>query len=284
MNSEKLSTELGTDGALGSGSSSAITSSSIAGSRGHLEGCDTTEWSSARWVGKLNQADVLLITDGTGAGHTSWDGDFDGVVLVDVLGTLDDTQVDEGSHHEGALLGCGDVTPSAWYLSSDLCFSTLRECTGSSWVDDGGVWSSSVSGDDVDGSAEFTSIAANLRKSFTRHGHDTLHVSHGVGTSLGLSETISSGILAVEDSGVDLSLLVGSGTRDDGTLDTKTSGVSTHVTRQDCDLAMGGNEWDDSGDDDSITHICCWGWLVGFLKFIEELKIYKDCIKRDTSQ
>lgn len=225
---KNLSTELGTDGSLG-GSCGSITGSSGRLSSSHLESGDTTERTSARWVSKLDQADILLTTDGSSAGHACWHGDGDGVVLVDVLGTLDDTHVDERSHDEGTLLGCGDVTPGTWYLSSNLGLGTLGKGTGTSWVDDGRVWSSSISGDDVDSSTELTSVG-NLRKGGTGSSHDSSHVSHGVGTSLCLSKTIGSGVLAVEDSGVDLSLLVGSGTRDDATLDTETSGVSSHVT------------------------------------------------------
>ena len=56
------------------------------------------------------------------------------------------------------------------------------------------------------------------------------HVGHCVGTGLGLSESVSCGGLGVEDGGVDFGLLVGSGTWNDGTLDTETSGVSTGIT------------------------------------------------------
>lgn len=194
-----------------------------------MEHNDATEWSSARWVGTLGRADILLSGDGTGAGHTGWHGDLDGVVLVDVLGTLDNAQVDERSHHEGTLLWCSDVTLGSRNLGDNLGLSTLGEGTSTSWVNDAGVWSSSISSDDVEGTTKRSPVG-NLRKRRTRHRHDVGHVSHGVRTSLGLSETIGSSVLAVEDSGIDLSLLVGSGTRDDGTLDTKTGGVSSRIT------------------------------------------------------
>jgi len=60
--------------------------------------------------------------------------------------------------------------------------------------------------------------------------HDSGHAGDGVGASLGLSETISGGGLAVEDSGVDLSDGVLSWTWDNTTLDTKSSSVSTGIT------------------------------------------------------
>jgi hypothetical protein len=59
--------------------------------------------------------------------------------------------------------------------------------------------------------------------------HDLGHVSHGIGAGLGLSESVRCGGLGVEDGGVDLGLLVGSGTWDDGTLNTETRGVSTGI-------------------------------------------------------
>ena len=62
------------------------------------------------------------------------------------------------------------------------------------------------------------------------HGHDGGHVGHGVGAGLGLSESVRGCGFGLEDGGVDFGLLVGSGTWDDGTLDTETSGVSTGIT------------------------------------------------------
>jgi hypothetical protein len=61
-------------------------------------------------------------------------------------------------------------------------------------------------------------------------GHDVGHASEGVGAGLGLSESVRCGGLGGEDGGVDFGHLVGSGTWDDGTLDTETSGVSTGIT------------------------------------------------------
>jgi hypothetical protein len=69
-----------------------------------------------------------------------------------------------------------------------------------------------------------------LGKGAAGHGHDRGHVSECVGTSLGLSESVRCGGLGVEDGCVDFGLLVGSGTWDNGTLDTETSGVSTGIT------------------------------------------------------
>jgi hypothetical protein len=69
-----------------------------------------------------------------------------------------------------------------------------------------------------------------LREGGAGLSHDGGHAGEGVGASLGLSETISGGLLAVEDGGIDFGLLVGSGTWDDTTLDTETSCVSTGIT------------------------------------------------------
>jgi hypothetical protein len=88
---------------------------------------------------------------------------------------------------------------------------------------------SSICGDDVDGAGE-GSTWGDLGKGGSGGSHDGGHVSHGVGSSLGLSETIGGGILGRKDGGVDFGLLVGSGTWDDGTLNTETSGVSTCIT------------------------------------------------------
>jgi hypothetical protein len=80
----------------------------------------------------------------------------------------------------------------------------------------------------VDSSGESSSLG-NLGKGRARLGHDGAHALEGVGTSLGLSETISGSSLGVEDSGVNLGDLVGSWAWDDTSLNTKTSGVSTSI-------------------------------------------------------
>jgi hypothetical protein len=61
-------------------------------------------------------------------------------------------------------------------------------------------------------------------------GHDGAHAGEGVGAGLSLSETVGCGLFGVEDGGVDFGLLVGSGTWDDSSLDTESSGVSTGIT------------------------------------------------------
>jgi hypothetical protein len=69
-----------------------------------------------------------------------------------------------------------------------------------------------------------------LSEGVARLSHDGIHAGESVGASLGLSKSVRGSSLALEDGGVDFSLLVGSRTWDDSTLDTKTSGVSTGVT------------------------------------------------------
>jgi hypothetical protein len=81
----------------------------------------------------------------------------------------------------------------------------------------------------VEGSGEGSSLG-DLGKGGTGLGHNGAHASQGVGTSLGLSETISGSSLGVEDSGVNLSDLVGSWAWDDTSLDTKSGGVSASIT------------------------------------------------------
>jgi hypothetical protein len=192
-----------------------------------------------------------LSANGTAAGLASWHGDSDRVILVDVGGTLDDAHADECAHVEGSLLWGSNITLGTWYLLGDDGLGSGGESTGSGGVNNGGVWASTICGNDVDGSGERSTLSA-LRKGGARCSLDVLvsmnginlcqiddayhngsHVSEGVRSSLGLSEPISGSVLAVEDSGVDLGLLVGSGTWDDTTLDTETSGVSTGITSLD---------------------------------------------------
>jgi hypothetical protein len=121
-------------------------------SASHLHGHDSTEWASVGWVDNLDEADTRLATDGTSAGSAGWDGSSEGVVLVDVGGTLNYTQVDESASNQGALLGSSNVTLGTWDLLGDCELGTGGEGTGTSGVKDGSVWTSSVSGDDVHGS------------------------------------------------------------------------------------------------------------------------------------
>ncbi len=103
------------------------------------------------------------------------------------------------------------------------------EGTGSCGVDDGGVWASSVSGDDVNCAGD-GATAGDLGQGAARLCNDGAHAGESVGAGLGLSESVGGGGLGVEDGGVDFGLLVGSGTWDDTTLDTETRGVSTGIT------------------------------------------------------
>jgi len=194
-----------------------------------LHSNDTTEWASVGWVDDLDEADTGLACNGSRAGGAGWNSNLDGVVLVDVGSTLDDTHVDEHAGNEAALLGGGDVAFGAWNLLSDFELSAGGEGTGSSGVADGSVRTGSVSGDDVDGSGE-GAAGGSLGKGAAGLGHDGAHAREGVSASLGLSESIGCGSLGGEDGGVDFGLLVGSGTWDDASLDTETSGVSTSIT------------------------------------------------------
>lgn len=132
-----LCAELGTDelalGGWGSGGGGT-------GSWGHLHHHDTSEWSGARWVGNLDGADTGLSSDSSSAGGASWDGDGNGVVLVDVGCALDDTSGDQHAGHETALLGGSDVTLGTWYLGGHLSLGSGGESTSSGGVNDGGVW------------------------------------------------------------------------------------------------------------------------------------------------
>lgn len=109
-------------------------------------------------------------------------------------------------------------------------FGAGGESPGSSGVDDGGVWAGAVSGDDVHSARDGAAAGGDLRKGGAGLGHDGAHAGEGVGACLGLSETVGRGFLRVEDGGVNFGLLVVSGTWDDASLDTESSGVSTGVT------------------------------------------------------
>jgi hypothetical protein len=130
---------------------------------------------------------------------------------------------------DGALLGGGDVAVLAWNLGGHLELLAGGESTSSGGVDDGGVWAGSVSGDDVK-SAGDGATWGDLGNGAAGLSYNSGHAGEGVGASLGLSESVRGSGLGVEDGGVDFGLLVGSGTWDDGTLDTESSGVSTSIT------------------------------------------------------
>ncbi len=93
-----------------------------------------------------------MACDSTSARGASRHGGSEWVVFVDVGGTLDNAQVDEHPGHEAPLLGGSDVALGTWDLLCDGHLVAGGEGTGSGGVDDGGVWASSVSCDDVDGS------------------------------------------------------------------------------------------------------------------------------------
>jgi hypothetical protein len=170
-----------------------------------------------------------LASNCSSAAHASGHSGGEWVVLVDVGGTLHETHADKHAGYESALLGCSNVAPSTRNLLSDGHLSTSRERSSAGRIADSSVWASSVSSDDVDGSGDRSSVR-DLRKSRAGLSHDGGHAGESVGTGLGLSETISGGLFAVENSGVDLSDLVGSWTWDDTSLNTKTSCVSTSIT------------------------------------------------------
>jgi hypothetical protein len=87
-----------------------------------------------------------LAADGTGAGGAGWDGGREGVVFVDVGGTLHETHLDKGAGDEAALLRGGNVALGSWHLLGDGCLCAGGEGTRSGGVNDGGVWSGDVSG------------------------------------------------------------------------------------------------------------------------------------------
>jgi hypothetical protein len=178
------------------------------------------------------------------------------------------------------LLGGGNVTVLAWDLLGDGELGTGREGTSAGGVENSGVWASSVSGDDVHGSGD-GSTWADLSQGGSGLGHDRGHAGESVGASLGLSEAVGHGVLACEDGGIDFGLLVGTGTWDDSSLDTETSGVSTSITSliclldvlkwkgmvektyHDCDLAMGGDQRRcyKSKDEELGEHVEGWGFV-----------------------
>lgn len=117
----------------------------------------TSEWTSVRWVDELDHADVGLTGHGSCAGGSSWDGDLEWVVLVDVGGTLHDTDALE-STGPSTLLGLLDVTLGTWYLGHDL-HGLPWSVTGTGSVDHGLVWTSSVGGNNVHGTRDGSSVS-----------------------------------------------------------------------------------------------------------------------------
>ena len=134
------------------------------GTTGHLNSDDTTEWTSTGWVDDLDKADIRLASNGTTAAHASGHGGREWVVLVDIGSTLHETHADKHAGHETALLGGGDITPGTWDLLGDGHLGTGGESSSSGRIADGGVWASSVSGDDVDSSGDGSSVG-DLRES-----------------------------------------------------------------------------------------------------------------------
>lgn len=241
--------------------------SSSARSRGRggtslLDGDAATEGASVAGVDELDNASVGLAGNVTRAGGASGNVDLEGVVLVDVGGTLHDANSLEGTSPE-ALLGLLDVTLGARHLGLDIHGGP--GVTGTVGVDHGLVWAGTVGGDDVQGAGDGAAVGGDLGESGAGLDHGGLGASLNVVVALSVGAAASVGSIALEDGGVGLRDLVLAGAGDHSSLDTEGGTVATGITGCDSDLAVGGNEGGgcESEDEELGEHFDGWWWWCG---------------------
>jgi len=207
-----------------------------------LYGRDATEGTGVGGVGNLDETDVSLVPDGTLAVHSRGQVDLDGVVLVDIGGSLHQAQLDQATGDDAALGGGGDVASGAGNLLDHLGLDALAKGACSGGIDNGRVWTGTISGDNVDGTREATA-GGDLREGVTGLAHGIRNHGQGVSTlTSGLAKTIRGNVPAVEDRGVELRGRILSGGAHDRSLDTEGSTVPAGVTHHDRDLSMGRNK------------------------------------------
>lgn len=163
----------------GSGGTSCGRSGSCTG-LDHLDGDAAAEGTGVAGVDELDQAGVGLAGHGTRAGGASGHVDLEGVVLVDVGGTLHDADGLQGAG-PGALLGLLDLALGA----GNLCLN-LHLCPGLAsavGVEHGLVWAGAVGGDDVQ-SAGDGAAGGDLGESVSGESHGGLGAGLDVVVSL----------------------------------------------------------------------------------------------------
>jgi hypothetical protein len=227
-----------------------------------LDGDAATEGTGIAGVDQLDKAGVGLASDGAGALGTSGDFGLEGVVLVDVGGTLHDADRLQ-SASPSTLLGLLDVALGARDLSRDR---HLGPCGASAvGVDHSGVWTSAVGRDNVHGAGDGAALGRDLRKHGAGLGHGLLGASLDVVVTGTLGAATAVGGVSLEDGGVRLSDLVLARAGDDTALDAESSAVAASVTSGDSDLAVGEDDRGgcESNEEDLGEHLdCCCGWFV----------------------
>lgn len=242
------------------------------GGTSHLDGNDTTKGASSVLVGNLDQADVALAGDGSSAGGAGGDAEGDVEVLVDVGGTLgDQAGALEDAADDGALAsnGVGAVTLVTGNVGGVGQGGTGSELASGASVEHGLDGTAAIGGHDVEGGVDGV---GDLGKSGAGLDHGLGDICNSVVAVVGgLTETVGGDLGALEDSGVDLGLGVGAGTRNDGALNTNGGTVATGVTDDCGDLSVSSDERRSSqeGDEDGVDvgeHFDCWVLWGKFLK------------------
>lgn len=241
------------------------------GGTSHLDGNNTTKGASGVLVGNLDKADVALAGDGTRAGGAGGDAEGNVEVLVDVGGTLGDQAgalEDAADDRALASNGVGAVTLVTGNVGGVGQGGTRGELASGAGVEHGLDGTTAIGSHDVESGVDGV---GDLGKSGAGLGHGLGDICDSVVAVVGgLAETVRGDLGALEDSGVDLSLGVGAGARDDATLNTNGGTVATGVTDDCGDLAVSSDERRSSqeGDEDGVDvgeHFDCWV-LWGSLK------------------
>lgn len=225
------------------------TSSGIAS---HLNGVDTTKGTICVVVGHLDEAEVGLVTNGTGARGASRNGNGEAVILVDVVGTLgDETHLDQCACGHAldlvvvaAVEARGALASRAGHVGGHGSLGGRAPLGGRRVVNERLDRAAAVVSDDVVGAAD-GAAAGDLGQSVAAEGHALCEVGELVvaGTALGEANVIVGGnVLGPEDGRVDLGLVVGAGAGDHAALNAQGSSVATRVSANNCNLAVSGNE------------------------------------------
>jgi len=232
------------------------------GAVGLLNGEASTKGTSVVAVGKLDRANPALTGGSTSAGSSIWDCDCKWEVFVDVGSTLHDASTD----HEllPSLGGLADGSAVAGDLSGHGTGDLLGEITFAGGVDVGGQWTGTVGGDDVEGTGDGSALGGDLGERATGENHGFGGSSFDLVVTGGISVTTS--LLTVEDGGVRFGLVVFTSSWDDTTLNTVSGAVSTKVTSDNCDFAVGRYERSSDGEShEEDVGVCnhfdgCSGW------------------------
>lgn len=101
-----------------------------------------------------------------------------------------------------------DVTVLAGNLLSDRELSALGERAGTGGVENGAERTGTVGGDDVEGTRDAAASGGDLRQGVAGQSHGLGDIgSLDLATTSGLAHAVGHDVLALEDSGVELSLI-----------------------------------------------------------------------------